>query len=105
LKKKIAYLTIDDAPSNNFDLILKYLSENKIPAIFFCEGRKIVKKPENIIKAIKAGFSNLKNASEYTNLYHAAVCRSQADWIIGLNITRALTCKYDTQLNRIVRYK
>ncbi|MDP8323197.1 MAG: polysaccharide deacetylase family protein [Candidatus Stygibacter australis] len=58
MKKKIAYLTIDDAPSNNFDLILKYLSENKIPAIFFCEERKILKRPEEVIKAIKTGISS-----------------------------------------------
>ena len=50
-------------------------------------------------KAINHGFSTLQNASNYDNLYHAAVCRAQADWIIGLNITRALTCKFDTQLN------
>ena len=48
--------------------------------------------------AIKEGFANLKAGSAYNNLYHAAVCRAQADWLIGLNVTRALTCRYNAQL-------
>ncbi len=50
-------------------------------------------------KAIKDGFNNLKPGSAYQNLYKAAVCRAEADWIVGLNITRALTCKYNAQLS------
>lgn len=50
-------------------------------------------------KAIKEGFSHLKNAKEYNNLYHAAVARAEADWIVGINATRALTCKYNAQLS------
>lgn len=50
-------------------------------------------------KAILDGFKNLKDAKEYDNLYKAAVCRAEADWLIGLNITRALTCKYNAQLS------
>lgn len=49
-------------------------------------------------KAIKDGFRNLKPSSKYDNLYKAAKCRAEADWIVGLNITRALTCKYNAQL-------
>lgn len=49
-------------------------------------------------RAIKDGFRNLKSSSEYDNLYKAAKCRAEADWIIGLNVTRALTCKYNAQL-------
>ena len=49
-------------------------------------------------KAILDGFKNLKPASQYDNLYKAAACRSEADWVVGLNITRALTCKYNAQL-------
>ncbi|BAH06022.1 hypothetical protein CKR_0971 [Clostridium kluyveri NBRC 12016] len=49
-------------------------------------------------KAIKEGFANLKNSSKYDNLYKAARCRAEADWVVGLNITRALTCKYNAQL-------
>ncbi|NLK94843.1 MAG: DNA topoisomerase 3 [Clostridiales bacterium] len=50
-------------------------------------------------KAILDGFNNLKNAKEYDNLYKAAVCRAEADWLVGLNVTRALTCKYNAQLS------
>lgn len=50
-------------------------------------------------KAIKEGFQKLVPAKSYDALYHSAVCRAQADWIVGLNITRALTCKYNAQLS------
>lgn len=50
-------------------------------------------------KAIKEGFSNLKNGKEYDNLYRAAMARAEADWIVGMNATRALTCKYNAQLS------
>ncbi|MDD4170137.1 MAG: DNA topoisomerase III [Desulfotomaculaceae bacterium] len=49
-------------------------------------------------EAIGAGFANLKAGSAYNNLYEAAVCRAEADWLIGLNVTRALTCKFNAQL-------
>lgn len=50
-------------------------------------------------KAIKDGFANLKPGKNYENLYQAAVARSEADWYIGLNATRALTTKFNAQLN------
>ena len=50
-------------------------------------------------KAIKEGFQNLKPAKEYDNLYHSAQARAEADWLVGLNTTRALTCKYNAQLS------
>ena len=50
-------------------------------------------------KAIKDGFNNLKPGKAYENLYHAAVARSEADWYIGLNATRALTTRFNAQLN------
>ncbi|OOO00724.1 MAG: DNA topoisomerase III [Epulopiscium sp. Nele67-Bin004] len=50
-------------------------------------------------KAIRDGFKNLKSASNYESLYKSAVCRAEADWILGLNVTRALTCKYNAQLS------
>lgn len=49
-------------------------------------------------KAIKDGFSHLKNAKEYEPLYYSAYSRSVADWLVGINATRALTCKYNAQL-------
>ena len=50
-------------------------------------------------KAIKEGFANLKPGKNYDNLYHAAVARSEADWYLGLNSSRALSTKYNAQLN------
>jgi DNA topoisomerase-3 len=49
-------------------------------------------------KAILDGFSKLKPGRDYDALFQSAVCRAEADWLIGLNITRALTCKYNAQL-------
>lgn len=50
-------------------------------------------------KAIKAGFANLKNAAQFERLYDSAAARSEADWLVGLNGTRALTAKYNAQLS------
>ena len=50
-------------------------------------------------RAIKEGFARLKPGKEYENLFASAECRAQADWLVGLNITRALTCKYNAQLS------
>lgn len=50
-------------------------------------------------RAIKEGFEKLKDGREYENLYRAAVCRAEADWLVGLNVTRALTCRHNAQLS------
>lgn len=50
-------------------------------------------------KAIQNGFAHLKSGKEYENLFHAARCRAEADWLVGINATRALTCKYNAQLS------
>lgn len=50
-------------------------------------------------KAIKEGFAHLKDGKEYENLFRAAVSRAEADWLVGINATRALTCKYNAQLS------
>ena len=50
-------------------------------------------------KAIKDGFNNLKDGRAYENLYAAAVARAEADWVVGINATRALTVKYNAQLS------
>ncbi len=49
--------------------------------------------------AIREGFAALRPGTAYNNLYDAAVCRAEADWMVGLNVTRALTCKFNAQLN------
>ncbi|MGL5694774.1 MAG: DNA topoisomerase III, partial [Peptostreptococcaceae bacterium] len=53
----------------------------------------------NTDKAIKDGFNKLKDAKEYDNLYYSAIARSEADWVVGINATRALTTKYNAQLS------
>lgn len=50
-------------------------------------------------KAIKDGFNKLRPGSDYENLYASAVARAGADWFVGINATRALTCKYNAQLS------
>ncbi len=50
-------------------------------------------------RAIKEGFNNLKPAKQYDNLYYSAQARAEADWLVGLNVTRALTCKYNASLS------
>ncbi len=45
-------------------------------------------------EALKAGFENLKAGTDYDNLYAAARCRSESDWIVGLNATRNFTVRY-----------
>ena len=50
-------------------------------------------------KAIKDGFAHLKKGQDYDNLYRAARSRAEADWLVGINATRALTCKYNAQLS------
>ena len=48
--------------------------------------------------SIREGFRNLKPASAYDALFRSARARSEADWLVGLNVTRALTCKHNAQL-------
>lgn len=50
-------------------------------------------------KAIREGFLSLKDGRQYNNLYYAAKSRAEADWLVGINATRALTCKYNAQLS------
>lgn len=50
-------------------------------------------------QAIKEGFANLKDGTEYDLLYHSAKCRSEADWLVGMNATRAYTLRYNVLLS------
>ncbi|WP_079505431.1 DNA topoisomerase III [Mesobacillus jeotgali] len=50
-------------------------------------------------RAIKDGFKNLKPGKQFEDLYESAVCRAEADWLIGLNVSRALTTKYKDPLS------
>ncbi|WCF07605.1 DNA topoisomerase III [Paenibacillus thiaminolyticus] len=50
-------------------------------------------------KAIREGFRQLKPGKAFDRLYESARCRAEADWLIGLNVTRALTTKFETPLS------
>jgi len=49
--------------------------------------------------AIQQGFENLKPASAYDALYESARCRSEADWLVGMNASRAFSLRYDAHLS------
>lgn len=51
------------------------------------------------VPAIKKGFEELKDGHEYDNLYYSARCRSEADWLVGINASRAYTLGYDALLS------
>lgn len=50
-------------------------------------------------QSIRNGFSGLKDGHSYDNLYRAALSRAEADWLVGINATRALTCRHNAQLS------
>lgn len=50
-------------------------------------------------EAIRDGFASLKDGKEYDLLYASAKCRSEADWLVGMNATRAYTLRYDALLS------
>lgn len=50
-------------------------------------------------EAIREGFASLKPAAEYDGLYRSAECRSQADWLVGMNASRAFTLRFDALLS------
>ncbi len=49
--------------------------------------------------AIRDGFEKLKPGADYDSLYRAALCRSQADWLVGINATRLFSCLYGMTLS------
>lgn len=113
-------LTILKQTSKQFHSVKKLISRNDVKDIIIAtdagrEGELVArwilemcgnKKPLSRLwissvtdKAIKDGFAHLKSGKEYENLFHAARCRAEADWLVGINATRALTCKYNAQLS------
>ena len=50
-------------------------------------------------EAIKKGFDELRPGKDYDLLYQAALCRAQADWLVGINATRLFSVLYHTKLN------
>lgn len=79
--------------------------EGELVARWIIEQAKVKKKIQRLWissvtdQAIKQGFARLKDGKAYENLYHAAVARAEADWVVGINATRALTVKYNAQLS------
>ena len=49
--------------------------------------------------AIRKGFENLKDGTDYDSLYQSALCRAKADWIVGINATRLFSLLYNRTLN------
>lgn len=67
-----------------------------------CECKKPIKRlwiSSMERSAIRNGFDNLKDGAEYERLYNAALCRSQADWVVGINATRLFSVIYHETLN------
>lgn len=50
-------------------------------------------------ESIRNGFDSLKPSAQYDNLYVSARCRSEADWLVGMNASRAFTLRYDALLS------
>lgn len=53
--------------------------------------------------AIREGFENLQPGSDYDNLYHSALCRQEADWLVGINGTRLFTALYGGKVLKVGR--
>ncbi len=53
--------------------------------------------------AIRDGFHNLRPGSDYDNLYHSALCRQEADWLVGINGTRLFTVLYGGKALKVDR--
>lgn len=81
LNNKIGYLTIDDSPSGNFEEFINYLEETKIPAIFFCEGRKLEKRIDLVIDAIRKGFIIGNHSYNHPNFSEISINEAQAQII------------------------
>ena len=50
-------------------------------------------------EAIQEGFADLRDGADYDGLYASALCRSDADWLVGMNGSRAFTLRYDSLLS------
>ncbi|MEG6584687.1 DNA topoisomerase III [Dendrosporobacter sp. 1207_IL3150] len=94
-RKDISEIIIATDAGREGELVARWIIEK-------AHARKAVKRlwiSSVTDKAIKDGFSKLKPGREYENLYASAVARAEADWLVGINATRALTCKYNAQLS------
>ncbi len=95
LRKDVADVVIATDAGREGELVARWILE-----------KAHVKKPVKRLwissvtdKAIQEGFRNLKPGKAYEHLYASAAARSAADWYVGMNATRALTCKHNAQLS------
>lgn len=65
MTRKIAYLTIDDAPSLDFEKKIDFLQSQGIPAIFFCPGNALESRPQVTVEAIQSGFVIANHAYDH----------------------------------------
>ncbi len=94
-RKDVADIIIATDAGREGELVARWILEKS-------NNKKLVKRlwiSSVTDKAIREGFAHLKEGKEYENLYQAAVARAEADWIVGMNATRALTCKYNASLS------
>jgi DNA topoisomerase-3 len=119
IPKEWRYAVSDDK-KKQFNIVKTLMNDDRVTEVIFAtdagrEGELIArlvyekancKKPIKRLwlssmeeTAIRNGFNNLKDGAEYENLYHSALCRSKADWIVGINGTRIFTKLYNKKLN------
>jgi DNA topoisomerase-3 len=112
--------TVTESTKKQFNVLKKSLSDNRVTSVVCAtdagrEGELIFRlvyemcncrKPIERLwissleeTAIQKGFRELQPGSAYDRLYQAALCRAQADWLVGLNITRILSTVYNQTLN------
>lgn len=94
-RKDVSEIVIATDAGREGELVARWILEK-------CGAKKPVKRlwiSSVTDKAIKDGFAKLKDGREYEDLYASAVARAEADWLVGINATRALSCKYNAQLS------
>lgn len=93
--KEIDYIVCATDSGREGELIFRYIYT-------YVKCKKAVKRlwiSSMTTEAIKEGFEKLKPSEEYDNLYESAKCRSEADWLVGINASRAYTINYGVLLS------
>lgn len=91
-RKDIDRIIIATDPGREGELIARLIlkmSKNTKPLYRFWTSKALTP------QVVKEGFSNLKEGREFDRLYQSAIARQQADWLIGINATRAMTVKHN----------
>ena len=115
---------VKEQTKKQYDIIVKLLNDVKVTEVICAtdagrEGEAIFrlvydmaqcKKPRKRLwissmeeTAIQEGFAHLKEGSDYDFLYDSALCRQEADWLIGINATRLFTILYGTKVWKVGR--